>query len=488
MARQELNVTSSTTWATEGGKINSMTDDLYKGVGSGTGNLFGVIGTSLVQQNALGTSTPKISTWDRGWLSWLEFFSFGLISTPIWHDPAVYTGWEPSGTPGATRYFRGLNAGVSGQTAAQVSARREFLVENVDCDYVIYDSGTNDMGVQTKEYIQNYRESDVQYYLDNGKTVFFLPILARDVATWGATSATRKKANWINQKTREFCDRNKRCFYLDWNKPWVDSLNADGEPITGYSADGTHLNPFGGVYIGEYMSQFMANLLPPAAPRVYSHGDKYDVTDNPLGNILANPFLIGTGGTNTGTGITGTVAANMRVELSSGNATAVNSKETRANNRGEYQVITITPGSTASLIYFRTGTAATTHALGGQWVRASCEVDIGAFNAWEGVSLFLDDSNGTAGLNSYSMEPYTSVGSDYVGAGILQKLPNKNMVGLLSTPPILLAANSTSMAWRVEIRVGSTGGGASGTAVIKIGAVELRPCIDPRTTVNYRGE
>ncbi|MGU9537339.1 hypothetical protein, partial [Proteus mirabilis] len=79
----------------------------------------------------------------------------------------------------------------------------------------------------------------------------------------------------------------------------------------------------------------------------------------------------GTTGTAT-SGVTGSVATGMRAEVSTGNATAVASKETRTDNRGDWQVLTITPGSTASLIYFRTNSADTNHSFtAGTWVQAS---------------------------------------------------------------------------------------------------------------------
>jgi len=398
---------SSQIWGDEALKINRM----------GNGNLVAVIGTSLVQHNHVATAA-KISTWGRGWLGWANFFSKGRINTPVWNDPAVYVGWEPSGVGGATRYYRGLNAGVSGQTYTQILARKSFLIDNVDCDFIIVDCGTNDMGSQTKEDIQAARETLANYYLDNGKVVFLLPILARGIGSWASGSDERKKANWINAKTKAFNDKTRKCFELDWNQQWVDSANADGEPIAGYDCDNIHFNPKGGVAVGEVIANFFADFLPPPSPRVWSQDDLYDATNNPRGNVLANPFLTGTAGALTGAGMTGSVATGMRMELSTGNATAVASKVTTTNNRGDQQVITITPSTTASLIYFRTTAADTTHTLASTWVQASCEVDIGSFNAWEGVSLCLIDQNGTSGLTAYAMEPYTSVAADDAGAGV----------------------------------------------------------------------
>lgn len=441
------------------------------------GRRLGVIGTSLVQQNEIGIA-GKVSHWGRGWLSWARFFAKGRFVCPIWSDMTVYPGWEPSAVPGATRGFGGLNAGVSGQTVAQIEARKSYLASNVACDIVVIDAGTNDMGALTKEEIHSARVSLAQYYLANGLKVVLLPILSRGVSSWTAGSAERKKAAWINQMSRDFCAATNNCYLFDWNAAWVDSSNANGEPFSGYSNDAIHFAVPGGVAVGEAFATFLARLLPDPAPRVWSQDDKYDATDNPLGNMLANPFCTGTTGT-LGTGATGTVATGMRVERASGDATVVAAKETRTDNRGDWQVMTFTPGASDSLLYFRTAAADTTHSLpAGTWVQASIELDIGSFNGWQGVSLYLKD-NGTDGLLAYGMEAYDA-GSGYV------KLPTRVMNGQIVTPPILLVSGSPSIRWRLEVRVGSTGGGASGTGVLKAGAVELRPVPSPYIVANYR--
>lgn len=439
----------------------------------------GVVGTSLVQQNDVATST-KISHWNRGWLSWARFFAKGRFECHIWHDPTVYAGWEPSQVPGATRSFRGLNAGVSGQTAAMIDARKDFLANNVECDLIIIDSGTNDMAPLTKEQIQTYRETLANYYLQRGIPVVFLPILSRAISSWTSGSAERKKAAWINQKTRIFAASTNNCYFFDWNSQWVDSQNADGAPLANYSNDGIHFSTNGGVAVGEALANFLSKILPDPYPRVWSADDKFDATNNPLGNILTNPFCTGTTGT-VGTGVTGSVATSMRVERSTGDATAVAAKETRTDNRGDWQTMTFTPAATESLFYFRTNTADTAHTFpAGTWVQASCEVDIGSFNGWAGVSLYLKD-NSTNGLIAYGMEGFDD------GAGYI-KLPTRVMNGMIITPPIqIIGVGTQTLRWRLEVRVGSTGAGATGTGLLKAGAVELRQVEDPRTIVGYKG-
>ena len=438
------------------------------------GARLGIIGTSLVQQNEVATST-KISHSSRGWLSWARFFSRDRFICPIWHDQTAYAGWEPSGVPGATRSFRGLNAGVSGQTIAQITSRQRFLLDNVSCDWVMIDAGTNDMGPLSKEAIHASRIALAKLYLAAGKRVILLPILSRSVSSWSAGGAERKKAAWLNQQARSFCAATPHCYLYDWNARWVDSASANGEPIAGFSNDGTHWSVPGGVDGGEGFAAFVAKLMPDPAPRVWSADDTFDATHNPLGNLLANQFCTGAGGTPVASAATGQVANGMRVERSTGTATIACSKEARPDNRGDWQVLAITPGASDSLSFFRPNAADTVHALpAGTWVQGSIEVEIGSWSGWQGITLYMKD-NGVGGLLAYGMEPFDD------GAGYI-RLPARVMNGLIVTPPIQLVAGSASIRWRVEVR---TAGGVAGAGTLKVGALELRPVADPRQVVGY---
>jgi lysophospholipase L1-like esterase len=370
-----------------------------------------------------------------------------------------------------------LNAGVSGQTVAQITARKSYLVSNVDCDIVVIDAGTNDMSSLAKEDIQTAREALADYYLSNGKIVILFPILSRDIVSWAAGTAERKKAAWINAKTRSFVNERQNCYLFDWNETWIDLNSTYGVPKTGYCAgDGIHFAPLGGYAVGKAFATFLDNIMPPAQRRVWSPDDIYDATYNPYGNGLSNPFQLGTGGA-IGTGVTGSVATGMRIERSSGTSTAVASKEVRSDGRGEYQVITITPsGSGNDLFYYRTYAADTSHTLAaGTWVQASVEVNCAAWDGWRGISLYLKDQ-GAGGLIAYGMEPFDD------GAGNTQ-WPTEAWSGTLITPPIQIVSGSTLLRWRVEINSSGTGTGAG---VVKFGEPEMRPVDDPRLLVNMR--
>lgn len=431
-----------------------------------------IIGTSLVQQNdAAVDSSYRISHSNKGWLSWLRAYSKGRIYCPVWYDDTVIVGWEPSGTPGATRFFRGLNFGVSGQFIQQIVDRLPYIETNFLPYFtdIIIDCGANDAYSETKETIQTKRETVAQFFLDRGKCVHFLPILARDttVTGWESASATRKKVNWINQKTVEFCNKNNNCFYLNWNKPWVNGTTTDGVPRTGFSDDGTHFGVMGADEVGEFMNDYFAPLLPPQSNMVLSNDDIYDSTDNPLGCIVPNPLLSGTGGSKTGSGVSGDVADSFRVEQrDTGTTTVVCLKEAKAGDQGFYQVLSFDNiDATSQEFYFRTNAANISHAIPSKWVQARCEIVTNNSDAIENVSIVLDDSNGTNG----------NYGEDLFQVDTAKWSP-KNRDMMLETPPLLLKADSTIMRCRVEILIKGT---ASILPIIKISNFELRPIPDP---------
>lgn len=442
-----------------------------------SGYRIGVIGTSLCQHNDLGAvSFSKISHSSRGWMSWARFYSQGLFTSPVWWDDMPYVGWEPAAA-GSTRYFQGLNAGVFSQTADQILARKEFLTKNIDCDIVVIDAGTNDTATLTKEEIQTKRETLADFYLDQGKIVILFPILARSVAVWPAGGTTRARMQWVNSKTREFCRKRRNCFFFDWNEPWVDVATANGPPKTGYSSDGTHLVPKGGEAIGKAFADFLKTILPAGQKRLSSNDNAYHATDNPRGNLMVNPFLIGTAGSNGGAYSTGQVATGMVVERISGGSTVVNSLEARPG-RGNYQVLTFTPtGTVEDVFYFRPSATSgnIAHTLTDQdWVQASCEIETNDYAGLIGVSLLCLDL-ATGGHYSYGMEHYNNGSAN-------EKWLAQARAGHILTPPFKIKAGSVNLKWRVEIRLDPN---VAGTPVIKIGALELSPVEDPRAALNW---
>lgn len=439
-------------------------------------NRLAIIGTSLAQHQTNGAVTPRVSWWSRGFLAWAYALTFARFEMPFWFDSTVVPGWEPSGVPDTTNYIGGLNFGVSGQTLQQVIDR----LPRIDSDYgdmydiIVVDGGTNDIsGGATKEHVHEKRMELCEHFLSQGKIVILLTIPARATSQWSSGSSLRKSANWINIKSREYVYGRKNLYLFDWNRWFQDAADADGQPISGMSDDGTHMTTKAGEAIGIAFAEFIKDIIPEGPQTfVWSRDDVYDATHNPKGNLLTNPFLAGTSGTE-GTGASGDTADTMRIERNSGSScSVVGSKEASTDNRGSKQVLTFTLGGSAEeKFYFRTNTANTTVPVAGMWVEASCVAETNNSDAITQLELYLQDMT-TGGVRVSSMYPYT-----ISSAG--EAWPARERKLLLRTPPLFLP-DTTGVRWRVEITVKGNG---SVAPVIKLSECVLRPVEDPRPAV-----
>lgn len=136
--------------------------------------------------------------------------------------------------------------------------------------------------------------------------------------------------------------------------------------------------------------------------------------------------------------------------------------------------MTFTPNQVAGseLFYFQTATTDIAHNLPvGTWVRASFEVDVSAWNAWQGVTLHLRD-NATGGILSYGMEDYSA-----------DAWPSEAWTGVIVTPPFQIINAASTLRWQGRIKIDNS---KTGSGVLKIGAPELRVVQSPKTIFNYR--
>lgn len=350
-----------------------------------------ILGTSLVQQNHNGGEV-HVATSARGWMSWAEVLSHGAIRCPVHHDPAVVAGWEPSNRAGASRYFSGLNFGVSGQKAIEIERRIDRLLVE-DFDIIVVDAGTNDMMVETGEFIAATRARIAGRLLAAGKTVVLLPILMRGTQKWAAGGPERAKAHWINQMGLAFAEAHANCHVFDWNAAWVDYHSAHGEPHAGFSNDGTHFSVTGGFAVGKALAAYLGHLLPNPAPRLVSPDDRFDAAHNPLGNLVpVRPVTVAVKG--------GTTRNALATEI-------------------------VNPGA-------------------GAWLSACCDVKVPAAAGLLGLSLRLVD-HGEAGLSAIAMAPFEADGAGYF------PLPDEAWTGTLRTPPLKLKPGNRSPGLMLDV-------------------------------------
>ena len=440
----------------------------------------GYIGTSLVQQGTEGIagSLNVVSDTTRCWQKWADVLSHGRLHCPSWIDTTVYSGW-------GDRDFNGYNFGVSGQTSTEILNRVSDIPDEAwaRMSLVFVDAGTNDTNTETAQFIQQNREGICEYCLSKGVAVVLLPILSRATTVWSSDSTARKTANMVNNLSRAYVKRNKDILFFDWNESWSNKNSINTVPYDTYSSDGTHFDPSGAFYVGKALAEFMDSFLAKPQYRVYSQDDIYDASINTKGNLIVNPFCLGDSGT-TSAGCTGTVADGLKVSRTTGSdITCVASKEVRLDNRGEWQVLTFTVNSNTTIHEFEFETSSNiSHTIAGEWVIASCEVEVNDTDGLYQICPFLRDAGPiTDGINSnraYGLREFQMELDGASGRSTIIPAVTGGWKGLIVCQPIKLDELSTWIEFNIEMKL-KNGASVTKPPIVKIGALELRVIDDP---------
>lgn len=439
------------------------------GSGGVPGRRVAILGTSLCQLCNYGTAT-EISMNNRSWIGWAAILTNNKIMTPIWWDRGLYPGWEVSDHVGDPRGFRGLNAGVSSDHAANIFDRASYLVGNVDCEFVVVDSGINDIGDNslTSDDISALREKTVDYLLANGKTVIMLTLLSPSASYYPIGSVQRRKMERVNNRAREFAAQRKNMYLFDWTEYMMDFNDPNGQPKPLHSVDGLHFAPRGAFAVGKGLAKLFSTFLPDAPRVVWSPEDIYDPILAPQGNMMQNSFCYGLSGT-LDAGGTGNVANGMRGGINNGDGSAFYEKLAREDGRGQWQKITVTPGTVETQALFRITDL--THGLPeGTWVQGTVEVECDAWEYWSGINLQMRDLAAN-GLTSHALKVYPGF-----------PMPAEAWSGTLLTPAFQVKGGG-QLRWRFEATAMANG---IGKGVVRVGAVGLRIAVDPKIIVNAR--
>jgi hypothetical protein len=426
------------------------------------------------------------------WLTWLEILSRGAIRCPIWGDNTAYpTIWQEQSV--GARGFWGANWGINGQTSTQILARvrgdngTSPKASDMEFDVAFVAAGSNDPSnsITTDTSVANILAT-VDYLLSIGKYVFVFPVRSR--GSTGGTTNQQKQYRYINKRLRDALPLRRNTHFIDWERAWTDTTSASGYPFTGYSRDDIHDSAIGGYNLANYIWfgmvgstqvwQGLQAMFPPRSHLFNSQLDIYDATYNPRGNLLLHGLFDGTGGTaNASAGCSGSVASGWTLErtVNSGNTTCVGSLETSADNRGYSQVMTFTPGGTASEQFtLRTGfSSINVSALAGQWVQASCDVEVSAtYDKLEQIQLWFKDQ-----------ATLTQVSGFFNSRSVF--LPNTTWKGTIFTPYYYIP-NTPPTSMTAWLNTTLTGGG-TGSPVVKASRFSLEVVDDPRLQFKWTG-
>ena len=324
----------------------------------------GFIGDSLMQGNNLAAPDGLLMT--------------ALANREITWTRALYPHFDIDTWVDLTdsfRHFTGLNAGLSGDTTAQVRARMdapgsplpEIMIVSVGINSVT--SGVNAASIEAD------LEAICRFYLQRGIKVILSsirPVSAAHLPDGDPRLLVRSKVNaWV----KEFATTIPDIVLWDVAAAYDDGT---GRPMPGYTVDGIHPSSFG--------SQHAAFLLIPVMQRLIKPVDRQAAGRDAI-NFFPNGGLTGKRGT-SGPGVRGQIADGFTAAMLSGGATVTvkAAKRRDPETAGGVQEFSFTLHGGSSVEVF--GLAASSFdvsSLAGKWVKARCKLTLQPWDGWRSV-------------------------------------------------------------------------------------------------------
>jgi lysophospholipase L1-like esterase len=340
------------------------------------------------------------------------------------------------------RHFTGMNAGLSGDTSAQVRARMNAPGSPLP-DIMIVSVGINSVtfGVSASS-IQSDLQAICQFYLQRGIKVILSnirPVSAEFIPDRDPQLTVRSKVNaWI----QEFATTTPDVLFWDVAAAYDDG---SGRPIAGYTVDGLHPSSFGSQHAAFSLVPVMQQLVKPGQPA------------NPDAiNLFPNGRLAGKRGT-AGPGVKGRIADGFTAEMLSPGATVTVEADTYPNREtgGGVQELSFTlHGGSSVEVFGLTGKRFDVSMLAGKWVKARCKLTLQPWDGWR--ALYFN----TTYMEWESNAPKT----DELMHGIVLDLE-------LETMPFKLPANPSRIA--PVLRIYLHADTATGSGVIQVKEFEF---------------
>jgi lysophospholipase L1-like esterase len=270
------------------------------------------------------------------------------------------------------RHFTGMNAGLSGDTSAQVRARMNAPGSPFP-DIMIVSVGINSVtfGVSAAS-IQSDLQAICQFYLQRGIKVILSnirPIGAAFVPEGDPQLGVRSDVNaWI----REFATTTPDVVFWDVAAAYDDGT---GRPSAGYTVDGLHPSSLGSQHAAFSLLPIMQQLVKPEP------GNPDTI------NFFPNGRLAGNQGT-AGPGVRGQIATGFTAEMLSGSPTVTVQAATHPNRDtgGGVQEFSFTlHGGSSVEVFGMTGMRFGVSKLAGKWVKARCKLTLQPWDGWRAL-------------------------------------------------------------------------------------------------------
>lgn len=289
-----------------------------------------------------------------------SILAMGVVNTAslIGNHPYSPISWLMGALGQRLYHDHSLNFAVAGYTTRQFMEYRLDDLCACNADIVILLLGTNNVnnGVNSQT-LTNYK-ADINKILTRlynvGKTVVFVPVLARN----SATQDVRRVLQGMRSFGLSLAFSGRRNLYVaDANIEYGDPLSATYAPRSGFDYDGLHPQTRGAQQIGCVSLYRVLNMLvPPQIRGLSSMDDVYDAVYNPGGNLLTNGVLDGISGTkqvSQGMTPTGDVATSWLTSFSApySGGTALSGLTVVASKRAAYEGRVIEQAFTVSGSY-----------------------------------------------------------------------------------------------------------------------------------------
>ena len=351
------------------------------------------------------------------------------------------------------------NAGVGGQTTAQMLARIDDDVLSQAAGYVFVLGGYNDIvnGIAWQNTISNL-ETIYNRISSYGSSVIAMAI--QPSATFN-TAARRDAVANINLWIRNYAIKTSGIIFVDTYTPLLDPVNTSGGAITALQIDTIHPSTSGAQRLGKQIFNRLDKLLP--VVEIQSSIADIASPTNPYGNMILNPVMGGTSGL-LQAGTTGSVADNWNALIASGTGTSVESKVARTdypNLQWQQSVLTNTTGSSTFYLYKAAQSMASSGLVVGDVVYAQIEIELSAISGLtvDGINSDLIAIGGTGITSAYAM-------------GQAQGLIEGGYF-VLRTPNFTIPPSTTGLQLNNELKV--TG---NGSVTIRHGRAELRKVLN----------
>ncbi|MCK1402041.1 SGNH/GDSL hydrolase family protein [Bradyrhizobium sp. 4] len=379
--------------------------------------------------------------------TWLEFFSQGRFKLSQAHAFAV-GGTQVSDLPG------------------QVAS---LLAVTPRCAAALIETGTNTFnGGGTASAAWAIYGPCIAQLANARITPVVVLDLPRQQSTFSPGASAALESCRFNQLIRQNAPA-LGAIVVDLTALFVDAASATGDPLSVNYGDGIHLNPRGAFLAGQFIANYFTAFGKPAGGFA-SQRDTYDAAHNPSGSLLTASMglMQGAGGSNSGTGASGTVATGWKNHLNGGTGTSVASIEARTDGGpGNWQRLDVaSTGANAMDVRLELASQITTNFAAGDQVYLEADIQI-----LNGVNVNAARSGLVAyasGFVKVSEGNYTALTSSPV-----EVLPDGTYAGKLTTPPVTI--DGTVVNLTPTFFFGTTAAG--GSLAARVGAVVPRKVI-----------